>query len=96
MDFSHWQKREPWVVVDPDFKREWLLPQPLQYYVVKDKTTGLWSVCDRYLDLMVPTTEARTREQPIRRFYKWCKRPVPVGETFSKLKVKIAHQGETG
>ena len=96
MDDTRWQKREPWVVVDPDFKREWVLPHALQYYVVKDKTSGMWFVCDRYLDLAVETTESKTREQAIRRFYKWCKRPVPAGESFGKLGVRIAHQGETG
>ena len=28
-------KTEPWVVVDPRLKREWVLPQALQYYVVE-------------------------------------------------------------
>jgi hypothetical protein len=92
MDASNWVKREPWVVVDPDFKREWLLPQPLQYYVVNDRTSGLWSVCDRYTDLMVPNTEAKTREQAIRRFYKLFNRPVPAGFKLSKLPVEIAHR----
>lgn len=96
MDDSRWQKREPWVVVDPGFKREWVLPQPLKYYVVKDKDTGLWSVCDRNVDLIVPATEAKTREQAIRQFYKWCERPAPTGTRFSKLGVRIADQGETG
>jgi hypothetical protein len=85
MDDSTWQKREPWVVVDPDFKREWLLPQPLQYYLVEDKATGTWSVCDRYLDIPAFYPAARTREQAIRRFYKMFKRPIPTGHKLGKF-----------
>ena len=33
-------KSEPWIVVDPFFKREWLIPQGVRYYIVEDKTTG--------------------------------------------------------
>ena len=84
-------------MVDADFRREWLLPEPLQYFVVKDKQSGLWSICDRNTDLMVSDTEARTREQAIRKFYKLFNRPVPVGESLAKVKgVAVANQGETG
>jgi hypothetical protein len=96
MDNTRWQKREPWTVVDPDFKREWVFPHALQYYVVRSKASGLWSICDRNTDLAVPTTESKTREQAIRRFYTWCERPLPKGEKLHKLGIKIAHQGETG
>jgi hypothetical protein len=92
MDDSSWQQREPWVAVDPDFKREWLLPQPLQYFVVKNKDTGMWSVCDRYLDISVAGIHAKTREQAIRQFYKWCKRPVPARRRLPKLGIRIAQQ----
>src|SRR4051812_4667670 len=38
--FDEWSKREPWVAVDPQFKREWLLPEPLRYYLDHDKDTN--------------------------------------------------------
>lgn len=74
-----WNKREPWVVVDPDFKREWLVVQPLQYFLHQDKDTQKWFVVDRDMDLYLQRTEANTRSTCIRRFFKLIKRPVPNG-----------------
>ena len=91
-DHSAWKKREPWVVIDPDSKREWVCEQPLRYYVVKS-ADGNWFVCDRWLDVPVIGTKANSREQAIRGFYKWCKRPIPTGDTLPKLPMRIAHQG---
>lgn len=90
------RKLEPWIVVDPGFKREWVLPQALQYYVVEDKKAGKWFVCDRFSDLAVPSTEAPTRPEAIRSFYKWCNREMPVGTTISNAPPGVAHHGETG
>lgn len=92
MDDSSWKNREPWVVVDPDFNREWLLPEPLQYYVAKGKS-GNWFVCNRWLDIPVPGTDSPTGEEAIRQFYKWCERPLPTGEKLPKLPVRVANQG---
>lgn len=96
MNDSRWQKRGPWVVVDPDFKREWVFAHPMQYYVVEDQTTGMWFVCDHFTDLPVPTTEAKTRPESIRRFYKWCGREMPDGATIGRAPAGVAHHGETG
>ena len=65
---QNWQTREPWITQDPDFKRIWLHPEPLRYYLTRDKS-GLWSVVDRWWDLAV-TDNYATRNQAIRRFYK--------------------------
>lgn len=78
-DLEH--TREPWNVVDPDYSREWLVPQPLKYYVTQEAKTGEWFVCDRTLDLAVPGTRSQSRAVAIRRFYKWCGRPMPAGTT---------------
>jgi len=87
---------EPWVVVDPGLKREWMLPQVLQYYLVEDKKAGKWFICDRFNDLAVPGTEASTRPEAIRRFYKWCKREMPKGATIGPAMAGVAHHGEGG
>jgi hypothetical protein len=96
MDDLSWQNREPWVVVDPDLKREWAFPQPMEYNVVQDRTTGMWFVCDRFADVAVPTTEAKSRPEAIRRFYKWCGREMPDGATIVRAPAGVAHYGETG
>jgi len=96
MNDTEYQNREPWVVVDPDFKREWVVPQPLQYYVVEDRKAGTWFVCDRWTDLAVHSTESPTRAEAIRRFYKWCKREMPEGATVPRAMSGVAHHGETG
>lgn len=70
--------REPWVVVDYDWGREWLLPRQLQYYLFCDQH-GTWAVCDRFSDYEVPGTASKSRAVTIRRFYRWCKRPLPRG-----------------
>ena len=87
---------EPWVVVDPELKREWVLPQALQYYVVEDRSTGMWHICDRFTDTFVPGTEASTRPETIRRFYQWCERQMPDGTPISRAPAGVAHHGETG
>lgn len=76
-----WNEREPWVVLDPDYLREWLVPQPLRFFLVQDQNSGLWSVCERWGDLQVPDTESQNRAVTIRRFYRWCGRKVPEGTT---------------
>ena len=96
MNDSAWQQREPWVVVDSDLKREWVVPQPLQYYVVEDRRTGTWFICDRWTDLAIHGTEAPTRPEAIRRFYKWCKREMPEGAAIARAMTGVAHHGETG
>jgi hypothetical protein len=90
------RKLEPWVVVDPHFKREWVLPQALQYYVVEDRDKGTWFICDRWADIPVPGTESPTRGETIRRFYKWCGREIPEGTTLGHAPAGVAHHGETG
>jgi hypothetical protein len=96
MSDSTWQQREPWVVVDPEYKREWVLPQALRYYVVEDREAGIWFICDRWTDLPVHGTEARTRAEAIRMFYTWCKREMPKHATIPRAMPGVAHQGETG
>jgi hypothetical protein len=90
-DDSSWLRREPWIVVDPDFKREWLVPQPLHFFLVEDKESGIWSVCDRRLDIPVHGIQAPTREKAIRMFYDWCKRPVPKGRPIPKPMDGVNH-----
>ena len=78
MDSKHWKNREPWITQDPEFKREWLHPEPLSYYIQKD-TAGMWSVCDRWLD--IPHGKpAKTRAAAIRQFYKTVGRMIPTGK----------------
>ena len=86
----------PWVVMDPDFKREWVVPQPLRYYVVESRQTGEWFICDRWTDAVVPDTEARTRKEAIRLFYVVCKRPMPECVSIGQPLHGIAHHGENG
>ena len=90
------RKLEPWVVVDPGFRREWVLPQALQYYVVEDRRTGKWFICDRWTDTPVPGTETATRPETIRRFYQWCNREMPEGTTIGRASAEVAHHGDTG
>lgn len=61
MSDQDWKNKGPWVAVDPSSKREWLLPQPLRYYIVEEQETRHWFVCDRWTDLPVPDTESKTR-----------------------------------
>jgi hypothetical protein len=93
---SSYRKKEPWVVVDPDFKREWVVPEPLRYYVVEDRKAGTWFICDRWTDVAVPETDGRTRTDAIRRFYKWCKREMPEGTSIAHTLAGVSHHGETG
>lgn len=86
----------PWVVVDPLFKREWVVPEPLRYYVVESRQTGKWFICDRWTDEDVPNTEARTRDEAIRLFYEVCNRPMPDGVTIGQPLPGVAHHGENG
>jgi hypothetical protein len=86
---------EPWVVVDPELRREWVLPQALKYYIVED-SAGMWHICDRFTDTFVPGTESRTRAETIRRFYQWCERQMPVGTPIGRAPAGVAHHGETG
>lgn len=92
-DSLTWQQQKPYIVVDPDYQREWVLPYPLQYYVVKNNTINTWFICDRDMDFAVPTTESKTRTKTIRSFYKWCNRSIPSWVKFKKLAgVKINDQ----
>jgi len=72
-----WKSREPWVVQDPEFRREWLLPTPLQYYVHKNKD-GEWTIIDRWMDIHVGESHA-SRKKAIREFYKLMGRKIPSG-----------------
>ena len=81
---SKYNPKGPWVVLDPDFKREWVIPQPLRYFVVEDRKRGTWFICDRWTDFAVPNTEAPTRPEAIRRFYKFCNREMPKGTPISR------------
>jgi len=90
------RKLEPWIAVDPGLKREWVLPNGLQYYVVEDRSTGKWFICDRWTDSAVPNTKAPTRPEAIRLFYKWCNREMPEGTVIGRASTDIAHHGETG
>jgi len=93
---SDYQNMEPWVVVDQFWKKEWLLPQPVRYFIVQSKATGEWSVCDRWTDLIVHGTESKSRADSIRLFYKWCKREIPDGIAIDRAMPGVAHHGETG
>jgi hypothetical protein len=84
---------EPWVVVDIS-KREWLLPEPLRYYVCHDSNNGTWYVCDRSQDNPVAGTHAQTRPNTIRQFYKLFNREIPVGVEVPKAQAGVSHQGE--
>jgi hypothetical protein len=82
MPDDKWSSCGPWIVQDPDYKREWLVPQPLQYYVHR-KADGQWIVVDRWTDLAVGDAH-RSRNGAIRAFYKWEGRKMPTGEALSK------------
>ena len=77
-DKDEWKGREPWVVHDPEFKREWLSPEPLQYYVHQDKE-GVWMIIDRWRDLAHGGCH-KSREAAIRAFYKSHGRKIPTGK----------------
>jgi hypothetical protein len=74
---DNWFNREPWIVQDPGFQREWLVPEPLRYYLTQDGN-GEWSVCDRWLDIPEGVPQP-TREKAIREFYKRMGREIPSG-----------------
>lgn len=73
---DNWKKREPWVVQDPEHKREWLPIHPLLFHLHQRKD-GMWIVIDRSMDIAVGGGPYKTREQAIRGFYKNFGRPVP-------------------
>lgn len=74
---DHWRSREPWVVQDPSFKREWLSAEPLRYYLHQNKYDE-WTVIDRWMDLSSGGYH-KTREAAIRAFYKSVNRKIPTG-----------------
>ena len=74
---NSWTKREPWVVQDPTHKREWLVLQPLQYYL-HQRSDGLWTVIDHWLDAPAEGHHT-TRTKAIRAFYKQAGRAIPSG-----------------
>ena len=84
--FDSWKEREPWVVQDPDFKREWLCLEPFRFYMHYDSnpTTVGWVVIDRWSDFAV-TTRCRTRNDAIRAFYKTEGRGIPSGTVIGKF-----------
>lgn len=86
-----WQN-PPWVAYDLKFKYEWLLPDPLRYFVVRNKASGDWFVCERSGDLAVPGTHAGTRDDAIRAFYKWAGREIPQDVTIEKPDKKPGEQ----
>jgi len=73
-----WLNREPWIVQDPFFKREWLVPDPLRYYLFKNNNDE-WCVLDRWMDLGVGKPQS-TRNKAIREFYKMIGRKIPTGQ----------------
>lgn len=77
-----WKSREPWVVQDPEFRREWLSVAPLQYYVHKN-AGGKWVIIDRWRDVQIGDIHA-TRAKAIREFYKLMGRPAPRGQKFKE------------
>jgi hypothetical protein len=83
---------EPWVVFDSDSHLEWLLPQPLRYYVCK-ASDGTWFVCDRVHDIPVDGTQAKTRGHTIRLFYELFKREIPIGVEIPQAMPGVSHEG---
>jgi hypothetical protein len=81
-DKDSWMPRAPWVAQDPEFKREWLSPEPLRYYVHQSKE-GEWMIIDRWWDL-AHGEKYRTREAAIRAFYKSFDRRIPTGTKLSR------------
>lgn len=63
-----WRKQPPFVVIDGVYGREWVLTEPLSYYLVLDERTGEWFVNDRDSDFEVPETRAKSRKSAIGRF----------------------------
>ena len=82
--FDSWRDREPWAVQDPDFMREWLVPEPLRYYVYHNSDKG-WTVIDRWSDFAVVDYKF-TREAAIKSFYAGFNRPIPVGTIIKEIK----------
>ncbi|MEI6193613.1 MAG: hypothetical protein WCS42_04710 [Verrucomicrobiota bacterium] len=81
---ARWHKRDPWVVTDAESGREWLVDKPLRYFLVQDKKTDEWSVCDRWLDIEnYPSIRAKSKAVVIRRFLKMQGRPVTRGDSFA-------------
>ena len=80
---DHYKFREPWVVQDPDFKREWLSAEPITHYLHKDKNNE-WMVINRRLDIAA-TRCHKTREAAIREFYKSVNRKIPTGTKLKKF-----------
>ncbi|MDQ8188647.1 hypothetical protein, partial [Pelagicoccus sp. SDUM812002] len=80
---DQWKSREPWVVQDPDHKREWVMEQPLRYYIHQNKEKE-WRVIDRWYDLAHGDTH-KTRGAAIRAFYKSMDRKIPTGTKLPEL-----------
>jgi hypothetical protein len=89
-----WKSYVPWVVFDSDSKLEWLLPQPLRYYVCKDPD-GSWFVCDRVQDYPVEGTQTKTRGNTIRRFYELFNREIPIGVEIPQAVRGVSHHGHS-
>jgi hypothetical protein len=90
-DNSHWQSSPPWTVFDPDTKAEFVTPETLRYYVAH--TDDGWFICDRFTDLAVPGTHAKTRPDAIRAYYESVKRKVPKGWSLVSAVKGTQHSG---
>lgn len=77
-DDSVVKNRAPFTVSDSVYHREWLLPNPVRYYIAQ--TEEGWFACDRITDMEVPGTGASTRKEAIRLFYKLRDRSIPEGD----------------
>ncbi len=89
---SSFRHKGPWVANDLVFKREWVLPEPLRYYVVRDREAGTWFICERFGDVAVPGTLAKTRDAAIKAFYKWVRREIPDDVPIETPSVRPAEQ----
>jgi hypothetical protein len=83
----------PWSVFDPAGKLEYVLAEPLRYYIAKNKDTNTWFICDRWTDTPLHGTQAETRTKSIRLFYEWCKRKMPAGLQFEPPVEGTLHDG---
>jgi hypothetical protein len=92
MSDEDWKNFDPWVVFDSDSKLEWLLPQPLRYYVCED-SDGTWFVCDRVIDCPLQGTQTKTRGNTIRRFYELFNRKIPIGVELPQAVPGVSHHG---
>ena len=77
--YDGWKEREPWIVQDPESQREWLVPQPLRYFVHRNNQDE-WMVIDRWNDIPLNGKLHTSRNKAIREAYKAFGRKLPTGE----------------